>query len=100
MSIDGYTIQNLIRLFSDIFIVGFKIAAPIVFTVLLTDVALGIISKAMPQMNVFMVGMPLKILVGLIIVVVTIPAVMVVLSNLFQNIELESINFIRSIGME
>ena len=100
MSIDGYTIENLIRLFSDIFVVGFKIAAPIVFTILLTDVALGIISKAMPQMNVFMVGMPLKILVGLVIIVITVPAMMVVLGNLFQNIELETMNFIRSIGME
>ena len=98
MNMDGNVMSNLIRLFSDIFIVGFKIAAPIVFTILLTDVALGIISKAMPQMNVFMVGMPLKILVGLIIIVITLPAMMAILSELFRNIELETINFMRGIG--
>ena len=98
MTIDGNVISNLIRLFSDIFVVGFKIAAPIVFTILLTDVALGIISKAMPQMNVFMVGMPLKILVGLIIIVITLPAMMMILSELFGNIETETINFMRGIS--
>jgi flagellar biosynthetic protein FliR len=100
MTISGEVIDGLMRLFSDIFIVGFRMAAPIVFTVLLTDVALGIISKAMPQINVFMVGMPLKILVGLIIIVITMPAMLVMLSELFQNIGAESYNFMRGIGAQ
>jgi flagellar biosynthetic protein FliR len=100
MAIGGDVIDGLMRLFSDIFVLGFRIAAPIVFTVLLTDVALGIISKAMPQMNVFMVGMPLKILVGLIIIVVTMPAMMLVFGELFKNVELETVNFMRGIGAQ
>lgn len=47
------------------FITGFKMAAPFILTVLIANILLGLLSKAMPGMNVFMIGMPLKILVGL-----------------------------------
>jgi flagellar biosynthetic protein FliR len=98
LSVGRGVVDGIFRLFSDIFVLGFRMAAPIVFTVLLTDVALGIISKAMPQMNVFMVGMPLKILVGLVIIIVTMPAFMLILGELFKNVELETVNFMREMG--
>ena len=98
LNVDGALITALIRLFADVFIVGFQIAAPIVFTTLLADVSLGVISKAMPQMNVFMVGMPLKILVGVIVMIVTLPAMMAILGRLFGNIGLETANFMRGLG--
>ena len=100
LSFDGDLMQTLIRLFSDVFSVGFRIAAPIVFTVLLTDVALGTISKAMPQINVFMVGMPLKILVGIVIMIITMPAMLVILGGLFDNIGLETVNFMKGLGAQ
>lgn len=49
------------------FDIGFRMAAPFILTVLVANVLLGLLSKAMPGMNVFMIGMPLKILVGLIL---------------------------------
>jgi len=100
LNISGEVIETLMRLFADIFIVGFRIAAPIVFTTLLADVSLGIISKAMPQINVFMVGMPLKILVGIVIMIVTLPAMLVMLGELFKNIGFETFNFMRGIGAQ
>ena len=100
LNIDGDVIRTIMRLFSDIFSVGFRIAAPIVFTTLLADVALGIISKAMPQMNVFMVGMPLKILVGIVIMIVTLPAMIVMLGELFNNIGFETLNIMRGLGAQ
>ena len=97
-AISEQVMQNILRLFSDIFVTGFRIAAPIVFTIMLTDMALGIIAKAMPQMNVFIVGMPLKILVGLMIIIVTLPVLFIILRELFGDIELETVNFMRGIG--
>lgn len=67
-------LSTMIRLFTDMFIIGFKISAPILMTILITDVGLGILTKTMPQLNVFIVGMPLKIFIGLVIMVITIPA--------------------------
>ena len=65
---------HLIVIFADIFIIGFKIAAPIIVAILLTDITLGIISRTIPQLNVFVVGMPLKIIIGIIVIIATIPA--------------------------
>jgi flagellar biosynthetic protein FliR len=97
-SLSDGVMGGILRLFSDIFAVGFRLAAPIVFTILIADVALGIISKAMPQMNVFLVGMPLKILAGLFVIIVTMPAMFVALSSLFRNVEFETAVFMKGIG--
>jgi len=50
----------------DAFIVGIQIAAPFILTILIANVVLGLLSKAMPGMNVFLVGLPLKVFVGLV----------------------------------
>lgn len=46
---------------------GIKIAAPIIFILFLTDFILGLIARSVPQINVFLLGMSLKVLVGLIV---------------------------------
>jgi len=57
--------QVLILLTSQAFVYGVKLAAPVLVTLLLTTTALAIIAKIMPQINVWLVGMPLKIGIGL-----------------------------------
>jgi len=47
------------------FDMGFRMAAPFILTVMIANILLGMLSKAMPGMNVFMIGMPLKIIIGL-----------------------------------
>ena len=56
-----------------IFVIAFKLAAPVIITLYLTDIALGTIAKTMPTMNVFFVGMPMKIIVGLIVMGISLP---------------------------
>lgn len=55
------------------FVIGYKIAAPFILTILVVNIILGLLSKAMPGLNVFMVGMPIKVLVGLGIFVILTP---------------------------
>ncbi|HEX2947125.1 MAG TPA: flagellar biosynthetic protein FliR, partial [Clostridia bacterium] len=57
--------DTFVGLFSSVFSTGFKIAAPIVATILIADIVLGTISRMVPQMNIFVIGMPLKIIVGI-----------------------------------
>lgn len=54
-------------------VIAVKIAAPIVMAVLITDISMGYISRTVPQMNVFMVGLPLKILVGMLAFILIMP---------------------------
>lgn len=53
--------------------VGFQLAAPFILTMLIIDIVLGLLSKAMPAMNIFVLGMPLKILIGLVLYLVLMP---------------------------
>ena len=70
----GYTLSfspelfgNILVVTGQIFSVGLGIAIPIFGVLFLTDVLLGFTSKMMPQMNIFMVSMPLKIYLGLLL---------------------------------
>ena len=66
--------DNLMVTFGSLFAMAFQIAAPVLITLLLVDVVLGIIARVVPQMNVFFVGIPLKIGVGLVAVIICLPA--------------------------
>lgn len=57
--------NQMIIITSQLFNIGLSIALPIFGVLFITDVLLGFTSKMMPQMNIFMVSMPLKIYLGL-----------------------------------
>ena len=59
--------EQIIVVVGQIFSIGIGIAIPIFGVLFITDVLLGFTSKMMPQMNIFMVSMPLKIYLGLIL---------------------------------
>ncbi|CQR71500.1 Flagellar biosynthetic protein FliR [Sporomusa ovata DSM 2662] len=63
----------VVDMVGDIFIIAIKISLPVVVAVLLTDVALGILARTMPQMNIFVVGMPGKIIVGIFVLSLALP---------------------------
>ncbi|MBC7604262.1 MAG: flagellar biosynthetic protein FliR [Ramlibacter sp.] len=48
-----------------LFSLGFALAAPVVVCLLLVELALGVVARNLPQMNMFVIGMPVKIVVGL-----------------------------------
>jgi flagellar biosynthetic protein FliR len=59
----------------EIFVVGIEVVAPVLLALLLTDVALGLVSRAVPQMNVLFVGMPAKIMVAFAVTAASLPFV-------------------------
>lgn len=82
-------INDVLRIFGSIFILGFKIAAPVTASILIADIALGVISRTIPQFNVFIVGMPLKIALGIAIMLISIPMFIELLTWLFSEISNE-----------
>ena len=69
--LSGELVNFLVMRTADIFIIGIRLAAPVMVALLLTTVALGIMARAFPQMNIFMVSMPLNIGLGLMILGIT-----------------------------
>ena len=64
LSFNLYGVEGVIRLFTSSFELALNLAAPLIIVVLVTDVVLGIISKTVPQINVLMLGMPLKSMIS------------------------------------
>ncbi|MNJ63453.1 Flagellar biosynthetic protein FliR [compost metagenome] len=75
--------EFLIRTFSNAFLLSFQIAAPLVVSLFLTDVALGFLARAAPQFNVFVIGIPLKIIVGLVVLLLLVPSFTYAFEQLF-----------------
>ncbi len=61
------------QVFSTIFTAALEIAAPVVVALLITDVAFGVVSRVVPQLNVFAVGFPTKVAVALLVVGASLP---------------------------
>jgi flagellar biosynthetic protein FliR len=93
-SFSGSLLKQVVDLFSKVFAIGFKIAAPVTATILITDISLGIISKSIPQLNVFMLGMPIKAILGLIIILLTVGAFKGIVNVIMQGTYEEIYKFI------
>lgn len=72
--------------FNSMFVIAFQMAFPIVGSLFLVDVGLGMVSRAVPQMNMFVVGIPLKIIVGLLLLTIFIGVFFMVVQRLFDQI--------------
>lgn len=90
--------NQMIEIFTQVFIIGFKIASPILATIFIANALLGIMAKTMPQMNVFVIGMPLKVASGLVVIFLTLPLFSTILQYLFENMFSQIDNFMRIVS--
>jgi flagellar biosynthetic protein FliR len=77
--------QTLAALTEVMFVDALRIGLPVAGTLLLADVALGILSRMVPQMNVFFVGLPAKMLVGFGLILLTMPFLLGVLHTMMSS---------------
>ncbi len=80
-------IPQIISEGSRMFVIALKLSAPIVIIMLITNLLMGFLSKAAPQMNVFFIGYPLFIFVGFLVIFISIPIFINVLGNYMGNIK-------------
>ena len=66
---DAESVEYIMKLFVAVFAIAFQMSAPIIATLFLVTLALGITGKTVPQLNIFVVGFPIKIAVGFILLV-------------------------------
>ncbi len=77
-------IKFFILISSGMFIVALKIAIPVMGTLLLVSITLGVLSKAAPQMNILMLGFPLKVFVAFIILAFISPVIVTTMHEQFD----------------
>ncbi len=71
--LNGSIVEEIVLYSKMIFVCGLQIAMPIIAVILIGDVALGIIARTVPKMNIFQVGFSLKILGGLSVLIILMP---------------------------
>ena len=72
----GDMAQHITRIVTTAFRIGIQLSAPFLVFGLLFNLGLGVLSRMMPQMQVFFIGLPLSILLGLLLLVLVIGAMM------------------------
>jgi len=69
------------HVFSSVFAGAVEVAAPVLVALLITDVAFGVVSRVVPQLNIFAVGFPTKVIVALLVVGAALPFTATWISN-------------------
>jgi flagellar biosynthetic protein FliR len=82
----GSLLEQLVRMSGNMFVIGIQVGAPVIAALLITSVAFGLIARTVPQMNVFIVAMPLKIGVGLLFLGFGLPYFAAFLQKIFGDL--------------
>ncbi|HVZ81916.1 MAG TPA: flagellar biosynthetic protein FliR [bacterium] len=77
--------SKMMEIFTQVFFIAFRVGAPVIGALFITNMTLGIIARTVPQMNVFIVGMPLGMAVGLIITAFSMGFFSFMLQGLFKG---------------
>ncbi|ANY69660.1 flagellar biosynthetic protein FliR [Paenibacillus sp. BIHB 4019] len=78
----GSISEFLTKAVGNTFLLALQVAAPLVIAMFLTDVGLAFLAKTAPQYNVFVIGIPLKLIIGTILLVLLMPG----LSGLYERL--------------
>ncbi len=82
---EGQTAKHVTQSFMTMFIIAFQMSIPVVGSLFLVDIALGIIARTVPQVNVFVVGLPLKIFVSFVALLVSFSVIFSMANYLFKE---------------
>jgi len=88
------SIQPLMTLTSKMVLAGVELALPIIGVVILTDITLGLLARVAPQVHVFFLGIPLKILISILGLSLAFTIIMPSLRVLFQDIAERSLGLL------
>ncbi|RPF55981.1 flagellar biosynthetic protein FliR [Aquisalibacillus elongatus] len=90
--------EFIINTFAQMFVIAFQMSIPIVGMLFLVDIALGMIARTVPQVNVFVVGLPLKIGVSFAVILIFFSFFIMLLTNLFEFMIISMRDLMRILG--
>jgi flagellar biosynthetic protein FliR len=76
---------DMMTFYGQAFFMVFQIAAPVGIALFLTNIGLALMTRVAPQLNIFAIGFPLQILIGLSMIVISLPLLGVVLPQVFEE---------------
>ncbi len=97
INLDPSVAGNLTLFFGQSFLIVFKIAAPVVVALFLTNVALALMARVAPQMNVFIIGLPIQVTVGLTMMAISLPLLGSVGPEVFSDVSVQIDSVLRGL---
>jgi flagellar biosynthetic protein FliR len=82
---DGHIFKQIADWGGIIFSAGVQLSLPMVAALLITNIALGILTRAAPQLNLFGIGFPITLTVGFVVIGFALPYLATPLESLFQQ---------------
>lgn len=83
----GKLVENLTLASTQMFMVGMKIAMPVLAVLFLAEVAMAFVARTVPQINVFIVGFPVRIALGLMFIGLSMPFFVYVFKEMILQLE-------------
>lgn len=80
------TFSVVLDAFREYFVIGVKIAIPLVLIIIITDLCMALVSRTVPAINVMILGMPVKMVVGLLTFIALLPIMIKIISYGFNLI--------------
>lgn len=80
----GDLAPSFVRLVGEVMLLALRLGAPVIVALFLANLTLAILSRAIPQMNVFIVGLPLNIGIGFFIALATFPYLLPLLESVVE----------------
>jgi flagellar biosynthetic protein FliR len=84
--VGGSLPQVVVELLAIVFALGVRLAAPLVIVLVVTELALALIARSAPALNLMVVGPPIRLIVGLILLGVLVPAAVGVLAGASRGV--------------
>jgi flagellar biosynthetic protein FliR len=81
----AFAMPSVAAIIQSTFVLGIRIALPTIGILLTTDIALGLVARTVPQVNVFIVGAPAKIIVGMATMILILPVLALVVGQILTG---------------
>jgi flagellar biosynthesis protein FliR len=94
----GNLIARFIQAAGDMFVIAVKAGSPVIVSLLLVSLGLGLVGRTVPQMNVFMVATPVNILIGFLFLSLSLPMMMTFLTQLLNGLGNEILQIMKLMG--
>ncbi|SHJ67821.1 flagellar biosynthetic protein FliR/FlhB [Hathewaya proteolytica DSM 3090] len=94
----GESFSMILKAFIYFFTMGVRISLPVTLVLLLVNFVMGIASRTVPQLNIMILGLPIKIVIGLAVLILSLPLIMKLYRVAFEQIPKHIINVLTAMG--
>ncbi|SPD72687.1 putative Flagellar biosynthetic protein FliR [uncultured Desulfobacterium sp.] len=98
MHINSSLFEYIIRLVGNMFVISVKVCAPVMASLLVTSVSLGLVARTIPRMNIFLVAIPIKIVLGMFFIILSLPFLTSFMNNVLSGIGKSIVQIYRLFG--